>query len=271
MLRLDARRSVLLLSVITAIAAAPAPPGAPTTAAPTPAKQPNWFPLEVGHEWIYQIDASFELSAPGKPPIKNRLDESGEIRNDRVVTEFAGGQPTVEVVYLGWAPLQLPGIATGKLYLAATATGVYEYAFREIGDDGREVLTKHAKPLRLFPFPATPGVKWAIGTVQVEQAKSTRKGEILGFEEARVPAGVFTGCLKYREHSAITGKYDTEIGLVTVEHGELVETNFQADGIGLVRRTLSFTATYREPSGLKWTYKATFDAQLTMHRPPEHY
>jgi len=265
---------ILVLLIVAAVVsgaapAPPSPPAAPATTPAAPATAPNWYPLEVGHEWQYQIDVQLEVSAPGRPPIKQRVDESGEKRIDRVVTEFAGGLPTVEEVRVGWAgPLGDMSGASGKSYVAATESGVYLHAQRELRENGPEKLTKFSPPHRLLALPAKVGFKWPIGTEVVKKIHIETTGEILPFEDARTPAGVFTQCLKFRESGKLTGAIDSDYGPWQIVDGTYQQIQWLADGVGEVKGEWNSKLTVREPSGLKATVQYRLAWELTYHRTP---
>jgi len=261
---------LVLLAVAAASGAAPAPPGAPAVPpAAATAKQPNWYPLEVGHEWQYQVTGELVVSAPGQPPMTEPIDSDSEMRIERVVTEF--GTPTSEVLLIGWTDLAANELLTTlKLYVAATPGGVFVHARRLEDAEGSDAFRKYAPPRRMLMLPAKAGAKWAVGVDDLAGVKETTTAEILGFEAVTVPAGSFAGCLKFRETGKLTGKVDLPTGgALQIETGLRTLDAWLADGVGQVKGIEKYNFTIKEPSGLKATIKVTLTRDLTFHRTPQ--
>jgi len=61
------------------------------------------------------------------------------------------------------------------------------------------------RPVTLLPRSPQPGQRWDVGSFEMSGMEFDLRGEVLGFEDVRTPAGDFRRCLKLRFRAAWVG------------------------------------------------------------------
>ena len=160
------------------------------------AKQPNYYPVEVGNTWHYKVNAN------GK--------------DANVTTRISKLEKFGDVEL---ALLDSPNVALTE-HLTQTEKGVFRHRF-----NNAEV----SPPFKLMPYPPKVGTKWTGEfTVEKEKGKHTYHGEILKEEMVEVPAGKYKAVLvqiKLRE-----GERDIETNYWFVQDIGFVKQTFIIGG-----------------------------------------
>jgi hypothetical protein len=88
------------------------------------------------------------------------------------------------------------------------------------------------------------------------------RGEVLGFEDVRTPAGDFRRCLKLRFRGRVEGQLQVGGGSVPVEDASFESVEWYAPGVGLVRERASIALSLRMPDGNRVSSEETSERLL---------
>jgi len=114
----------------------------------------------------------------------------------------------------------------------------------------------------LLPPAPKPGQRWDVGSFGMAGMKFDLRGEVLGFEDVRTPAGDFRRCLKLRFRGRVSGQLDVGGGSVPVENASFESVEWYAPGIGLVRERNSIALSLRMPDGNRVSSEETGERVL---------
>lgn len=196
------------------------------SAATASAVEPDWYPLQVGNRWVYDIHKDYTFS-PEKAQIE-RLFHSGRSEN----VARPGDKPR-EVQIHQESVLR---------YLAGTSiesrTDIDVMRF----DDGLLLdasgtpgaIVRYEPPLRLLPT-TTVGESWRVGTIRNGGASVELRGEVRGAPQGGADAQACADCLEVRYAGPITGTFRVEGGDAKIESGRFERVVWFRRSVGIVR------------------------------------
>lgn len=134
---------------------------------------------------------------------------------------------------------------------------------------GSPHTVRFPQPFDLLPPRIANGVRWDAGAFTVDRLRYRERGEILGLQAAKSPAGDFDSCLVVRHRGAFGGVLTPAPGTeVQVSEGRVERTQWLARGIGpvLVKETVSMVM--RIPREAPVTARVTRQSALVGVRRP---
>jgi hypothetical protein len=204
-------------------------PGGSAAAEGAPA--PRWMPLEPGSRWSYVVLREQSRESEGREEVVETLRGT---RVDEVVATEGGLEIRSQVrTRAEGAPSE--NVERERRFVEATAGG-----YRVLAEEAPGALGGAPQRVRFDP-PLTPlradvdaGQSWAIGVDQRGGMRTELRGEILGVQDARTPAGLFERCLVVRTTGSLTGSVDVSGERIQVREGKSERTEWYAPGVGLV-------------------------------------
>ncbi len=118
------------------------------------------------------------------------------------------------------------------------------------------------RPVTLLPPSPQPGQRWDVGAIVMAGMEFNLRGEVLGFEDVRTPAGDFRRCMKLRFRGTATGQLDVGGGSVPVEDASFESIEWYAPGVGLVRERANIGLSLRMPDGNRVSTEETSERVL---------
>ena len=252
MARITATRLPLVL-VAAWLAAGPA------LAAPV-APESAWIPLQEGNRWSYRLSKDTVIRLPGGASQATRSAGSAVDEVSRALGPFAGARAAYELVLrtrekddAGGAELQ----RTDTTVVSADTGRVILH-----GGESQGTPMQILRPVTLLPRSPEPGQRWDVGAFEMSGLEFDLRGEVLGFEDVRTPAGDFRRCLKLRFRGRVGGRLDVGGGGVPVENASFESVEWYAPGIGLVRERASIALSLRMPDGNRVSSQETSERVL---------
>ncbi len=188
----------------------------------------SWVPVAVGNAWSYRISQTAEYALGGEAV--SRESKSGRYSREIVKSGRHSQVPVPVYVFEDVRKWKGAGEDDRMSSLGAERGG----AFLEYAMDLGEGLAMHDSPLVYVPASVKGGLEWKVGTVQLSGLTVEMRGEILGLQTAKTPAGPFERCLKVRYTGGVSGLVELEDGRLPVRGGQLDVLHWFAPGVGLV-------------------------------------
>jgi hypothetical protein len=225
----------------------------------------EWFPLNAGAQWIFDVHRDLTLS-PEKAAL-NRLFYNGratwiaEPAPDRGAGAYLIRQTTVQ-----------NALAQQPQREATVEFSVYSFAGElrmlmsgAVGAGGTASENVYKPPLRILPT-TTVGESWDAGTFRQGDQRALLRGKVIGIEDLDgEPA--WKGCLKVQLQGEITGSTeitDVRAEIVTAHYDRTV---WFARGVGIVRDTTTVTSELKLPDGRHAKSLQVSTERLVEHRP----
>ena len=204
-----------------------------------PAAATEWLPLRPGVRWSYEVRGEYSRSLAGFEQTE-RLQGTREVQVRGASPKFAA-RPYEVLEALRAHLVDDAGSRRTKTemhssYVKPAANGLLLYG-EEVDnplEGGARKLVRHAEPIRLLPADPKRGRKWHVGTSQVSGLQLDVDGEVLGFQDAQTPAGVYRGCLKVQLTGTFSGHLSMEGLRARVTQGSYESTLWYAPDVGPV-------------------------------------
>jgi len=193
-----------------------------------PALAQGWVPIHIGNEWGYRISQTAEYAVGGQTV--SRESKTGRYLREIVKTGNHDDVPVPVFVFEDVRKWNGSGEDDRMTSLGAERGG----AFLEYAMDAGDGLVMHGSPLVYVPASVKGGMSWDVGSLQLSGLTIEMRGEILGLQTARTPAGPFERCLKIHYSGPVTGMIELEDGRLPVRRGQMEVTHWLAPGVGLV-------------------------------------
>jgi hypothetical protein len=204
-----------------------------------PAAATEWLPLRPGVRWSYEVRGELSRSIAGFEQ-SERLQGTREVQVRGASPKFAA-RPFEVLEALRAHLVDDAGTRRTKTemrssYVKPAANGllIYGEEFDNPLQGGARQLVRHAEPIQLLPADPKRGQKWHVGTSQLDGLELALDGEVLGFQDAQTPAGVYRGCLKVKLTGTFSGHLSMEGMPVRVERGRYESTLWYAPDVGPV-------------------------------------
>ena len=196
------------------------------------------LPIRPGLRWTYETQAALTRGAAG-------LEQSEQVLGVREIEVGARSKQFPDQPYE--ISDSIRGTVRGEsgvrsrsetqtTFVNSGANGLLLYGeeFNNPFRGGVRQLVRHAPPLLLLPAHPTPGSKWRVGSARIDELRLDLEGEVLGFQDAKTPSGLYKSCLKVR----ITGRFSGYLSMLGVRArvtgGSFSSTEWYALGVGPV-------------------------------------
>ncbi len=223
--------------------------GAAAEAGPRIGAGGEWYPLEKGNRWSYQLTRRRLLTLPGGQARESRIEGRTVEQVTRGLGNVAGAKRAFEVVTStsgADVATQLQE-STSQKSVVSSKGGSLTMHTGEIDGAPIRVL----RPLVTIPLAPRQGMKWDAGALVAEGLRFDLRGEVIGFEDVTTRAGSFSKCLKIRYTGTVTGSTTVEGMQVELRGGSIETLEWFAAGVGAVKTAMSFRFAMQLPNGLQ--------------------
>jgi len=252
MFRASAARSLFTLTIALLLAA----PAAAARVAPESA----WIPLQEGNRWSYRLSKDSVIRLPGGASQATRSAGSADEEVTRALGPLAGAGTGYELVHRTREKDDATGAEQQRTDTTVVSAGTGGVLLHSGESEGMPMEIK--RPVTLLPRSPQPGQRWDVGAFVMAGMEFDLRGEVLGFEDVRTPAGDFLRCLKLRFRGRVGGQLDVGGGSVPVEDASFESIEWYAPGIGLVRERANIGLSLRMPDGNRVSTEETSERVL---------
>jgi hypothetical protein len=223
--------------------------GAAAEAGPRIGAGGEWYPLEKGNRWSYQLTRRRILTLPGGEARESRIEGRTVEEVTRGLGNVAGTKRAFEVVTSTSGEdvaTQLQESTTQKSVVSSKG-GILTMHTGEIDGAPIRVL----RPMVSIPSAPRQGMKWDAGALIAEGLRFDLRGEVIGFEDVTTLAGSFSKCLKIRYTGTVSGSTTVEGMQIGLQGGTVDNLVWFAAGVGSVKTVTSFRTAMQLPNGMQ--------------------
>jgi len=228
-----------------------------------------WLPSEPGTRWTY-VYARERERVIGEATERETL--RGTLVDEVVGPAEVAGRSAVELRSV------LRGRAVGaaadilerrRLFVAPHPDGLRLLA-REQPDagTGEPRRVRFQPPLEVLRTGTEAGEPWPAGVERSGGLETRIRGELVGVQDARTPAGLFEKCLVVRHTGSVTGELQMLGEAIDVEEGSLTSTSWYAPGVGLVLAKEESEQVLLTSDGQRIEIRESVQYTLSSHRHP---
>lgn len=198
----------------------------------------GWAPVRPGEEALYRLFHKSEDSRGGAP-----LEEKILRGTLHVVVLGDPGSPLeiLSTSRLSAGEGQLEETKRESIFVRPSGRGSYRIQALRANLLGWTEMVRLDPPVDFLPAKIERGVSWDAGAYAVEGIGYRERGEILGIQSAKTPAGLFEKCLVVRHTGSMDGEFKTAAGgVLKVTESRIERTQWLVRGIGpvLVKQTV---------------------------------
>jgi hypothetical protein len=223
--------------------------GASAQAASRIGASAEWYPLEKGNRWSYQLTKSRLVSLSDGVSQESRIEGHAVEEVTRSLMDGAGVRRTFEVLSSTSGKdvtTQLPEETT-ETSLFSSEDGNVTMVGGELNGAPLQLL----RPMVTLPAEPRAGLKWDAGAFVAEGVRYELRGEVIGFEDVATLAGGFPKCLKVRYTGTVGGSTTVEGMQVQIQEGTIETLVWFAAGVGSVKVVTNHRVGMQFPNGTK--------------------
>jgi hypothetical protein len=224
------------------------------------APESAWIPLQEGNRWSYRLSKDSVIRLPGGASQATRSAGSAEEEVTHALGPLAGAGASYELVHRTREKDDATGAEQQRTDTTVVSADMGSVLMHSGESQGTPMEIK--RPVTLLPRSPQPGQRWDVGSFVMAGMEFDLRGEVLGFEDVRTPAGDFRRCLKLRFRGRVGGQLDVGGGSVPVEDASFESIEWYAPGVGLVRERANIGLSLRMPDGNRISTQETSERVL---------
>ena len=196
----------------------------------------SWAPVQPGTEKLYVHVVERSIST--ESPSSEKVTREEHLRGSLHEAVLPANEPDVAELRLttrvSSGKGQLDQTETVRHLVRPTDTG-YDLLLSNFEMLGKRRDMRYAPGSSVLPSNPVRGVVWDSGKAQLGDLRMATRGQVLGNQTVKAPAGTYEDCLVVRYHGVMQGKLETEPGLYAqFPEGRTTRTEWHAPGVGLV-------------------------------------